>query len=274
MILYAHRGDTTQHLENTRAAFDAALARGFQAFELDLLRTKDNRIVVFHDFWLRRLFRRHRRVRGITTPDFLKIFPDLLLFDEFAERYGKQKIVINLEVKDDVETLRRAEPLIAKFHQPVISSFDPDIVHVAARMGLEAGYLFHTKGDFLRNREGMKTRRLHISHEMLHDDLAHELYGSYEVHTYTVNDAEEALGISRLPFVKGIFTDNPELLHLPGIGGQREKTTKVSPAGKKKAKRASVRKKTTKRTPAKKKVGKGTQNPTSRKTRSSSLKKR
>lgn len=239
VIIYAHRGDTTQHLENTRGAFDAALKRGFKAFELDLLRTKDNQIVVFHDFWLRRLFGRWRRVRGIELSDFQKIFPDLLLFDEFIDRYGREKLVINFEVKDDVETLSRIHRQLHRVYKPVISSFRPSIVDAAAAAGLEAGYLFDSKKDFLQGRDQMKTRRLHISHLMLRDESAGDLYGAYEVHSYTVNEPTEALALSKLGFVKGIFTDNPSLLEMKELTKDqrqgRSKLVRKSPKVKPKA---------------------------------------
>ena len=46
---FAHRGASGTHPENTMPAFRAALELGAEAFELDVHRTEDGHIVVFHD---------------------------------------------------------------------------------------------------------------------------------------------------------------------------------------------------------------------------------
>src|SRR4051812_15027443 len=54
ILAVAHRGDSAGRPENTRAAFDAAMAGGARAIELDLRITADARVVVCHDASLRR----------------------------------------------------------------------------------------------------------------------------------------------------------------------------------------------------------------------------
>ena len=55
MRLLSHRGHHRHHIENTRAAFDAALNAGFAGLELDLRSLGDGTVVVFHDEDLWRL---------------------------------------------------------------------------------------------------------------------------------------------------------------------------------------------------------------------------
>lgn len=213
ITVYAHRGSALHARENTAAAFDSALHLGFKAFELDLLRLKDGTIVVFHDFTLRRQFGKLKRIRSVTLKEFRKINPDLLTFDEFVDRYAKKKITVNFEVKDDSKTLRAMLPGIAKFHDPVISSFRRTVVDAALSEGLEAGYLFHTMRAFRAGQKKMKGNRLHISKNLLRSrNKPTKVFSSYNTHVYTVNDPIEALSLSAFPFVHGIFTDSPDVM--------------------------------------------------------------
>ncbi|HEU4464788.1 MAG TPA: glycerophosphodiester phosphodiesterase family protein, partial [Gemmatimonadota bacterium] len=51
---FAHRGASGTHPENTMEAFRAAIERGAEGFELDVHRSADGHVVVFHDDMLER----------------------------------------------------------------------------------------------------------------------------------------------------------------------------------------------------------------------------
>ena len=53
-LIVAHRGDSMHAPENTIAAFEQAISKGADAVELDVHLTKDNELVVHHDFYLGR----------------------------------------------------------------------------------------------------------------------------------------------------------------------------------------------------------------------------
>lgn len=48
-VNYAHRGASQYAPENTMSAFDMALQLKATGIELDLQKTKDEKIVIFHD---------------------------------------------------------------------------------------------------------------------------------------------------------------------------------------------------------------------------------
>ena len=48
-IIYAHRGASAYLPENTKIAFEKALELNANGIELDLQKTKDGKIVIFHD---------------------------------------------------------------------------------------------------------------------------------------------------------------------------------------------------------------------------------
>lgn len=66
---FGHRGASGTHPENTLESFRAALERGAQAFELDVHRTADGEIVVFHDDTLERTTNGHGRLRDRTLAE-------------------------------------------------------------------------------------------------------------------------------------------------------------------------------------------------------------
>jgi glycerophosphoryl diester phosphodiesterase len=53
-LVIAHRGYRTKYPENTLVAFQAAIDAGADMIELDVLLTKDRKMVVIHDEWLDR----------------------------------------------------------------------------------------------------------------------------------------------------------------------------------------------------------------------------
>jgi glycerophosphoryl diester phosphodiesterase len=109
MKVIGHRGVASLAPENTFAGFDLALRLGVDAIETDIQRTKDGKLVLFHDTrierttngrgWLRRMAWEelreldagswfHRQYAGERIP----------LLADFLQRYGS-RIPIELEVK-------------------------------------------------------------------------------------------------------------------------------------------------------------------------------
>lgn len=52
LMIAAHRGSSGRITENTLAAFDDAISTGVKIIELDIQLTYDNRLVVYHDFYM------------------------------------------------------------------------------------------------------------------------------------------------------------------------------------------------------------------------------
>ena len=98
--LIAHRGYSFSAPENSFEAFDMALQRGFNNFELDAQITKDGRLVVFHDQTVDRVtdgsgqvsdhtLEELRALKLIGGYEFERDFPDayIMSLDEFLGRY-------------------------------------------------------------------------------------------------------------------------------------------------------------------------------------------
>ena len=64
--MIAHRGDTSTVPENTMAAFQSALLRGYKAVETDVQFTKDNVPVILHDSTIKRTSNGSGRIMDLT----------------------------------------------------------------------------------------------------------------------------------------------------------------------------------------------------------------
>jgi len=69
LLLYAHRGASARVPENTMEAFFEGLSSGANALELDVRRTKDGVLVVFHDHDGGRLAHEERTVKDVSLEE-------------------------------------------------------------------------------------------------------------------------------------------------------------------------------------------------------------
>ena len=106
--LYAHRGlydNKTDAPENSMKAFKKAIDAGF-GIELDVQLTKDERVVVFHDFDLKRICNVDKRVKDLTYAEISKL--NILdtdckipLFEDVLELVdGKVPLIIEYKLPD------------------------------------------------------------------------------------------------------------------------------------------------------------------------------
>lgn len=146
----AHRGlhdRAAGIIENSRSAFEAAIARGF-AIECDLQLSSDGEAIVFHDDALERLtgqsgFLRDRSAAELTALSLLDSSAGdrPMRFDEFLDQIGGRTL-LQIELKrqrDDEATARLAARVAAGlsgYRGPVvIESFDPGMLVAMRRHG-------------------------------------------------------------------------------------------------------------------------------------------
>ncbi len=100
--IVAHRGehDNTARLENSLAAFDAAVDAGVWGIELDIRWTADRFPVVFHDPDTRRLFSAATRIAEASLDHIKHRFPAIPALSEVVERYGG-RVHLMIEIKAD-----------------------------------------------------------------------------------------------------------------------------------------------------------------------------
>ena len=103
-LIYAHRGSSFDHPENTKAAFMAAITDGANGFECDLRLTKDGEVVIWHDSNMLRIANHKAIVAHTEYSELKEIYPDLMLLSELLEISQKHKKALALETKHPVPT--------------------------------------------------------------------------------------------------------------------------------------------------------------------------
>ncbi len=223
----AHRGASLQAPENTMAAFRAAHAAGAHYVELDVQRTRDGAIVVFHDGDLLRMSGDPRQVKDLTLAEISAIdigagrgpahagekVPALAEVIDYA----RGKFRINIELKYNVPDPGLAPAVIelvrsmAFLDQVVITSLD----HAALRQvekilpSLDTGLIVtaavgnvtRTDTDFVSLNSARATSKL----------INQARAAGKQVHVWTVNKPEVMLRMIERD-VDNIITDDPATL--------------------------------------------------------------
>jgi glycerophosphoryl diester phosphodiesterase len=214
-LVIAHRGawGSAAPAANTLEAFEAAIALGADMIELDVRRTRDGQLVIFHD----------ARVKAVPTAslryDALKIKgtksrPPLL--KEVLE-LTKDRIALNLEIKESGyinDTIALLRPF--GLERCLLSSFLDDVVREAktlapdVRTGLLVGTGFRKA---LTTRVPAVKADCLVLHRRLADAaaLAKAAEAGVPCVIWTVNAPRALDRYLAHPAVEGVVTDRPAL---------------------------------------------------------------
>ena len=136
-IYYAHRGlhnNAGNAPENSLAAFEKAVKAGY-GIELDVQLTKDNQVVVTHDFHLRRNCNVQKEVNQCTYEE-LQRYPIFfskeripLLEDVLKVVDGKVPLIIELKYKDKSDICAKTDEILQNYRgEYCIESFYPQVL--------------------------------------------------------------------------------------------------------------------------------------------------
>lgn len=216
MKLWAHRGAHGDAIENTMAAFEAAIALGAHGVELDVRATADSAVVVFHDADLSRLASDPRRVAELPRGALPSVGgAPLPLLDEALDRLLAAGLEVNVEVKAaPVETARVLASRGASDREAVIvSCFDPDaLAAVRDAVAVRTAYLFERVTGAVRARIA-EFDGVHPHHEVCTAEaVARWQEAGRFVNAWTVNDPRRAVTLRGLG-VDGLVTDDVAAVH-------------------------------------------------------------
>lgn len=111
VAVFAHRGASGYVLENTLQSFEKALKLGAQGIELDVQRSKDQQLFVFHDADLVRLAGVRRQITDCTAEEiatfhlgkkFLRRFSNKRIptLEEVIKWANEKNMALNIELKE------------------------------------------------------------------------------------------------------------------------------------------------------------------------------
>ena len=109
-IIYAHRGASAYAPENTKIAFKKAIELNANGIELDLQKTKDGKIVIFHDDYIDNKSNGTGKIEEYTYQELLKLDfgswfnkeyceEHIMLFEDFAKEFLNKELTFAIELK-------------------------------------------------------------------------------------------------------------------------------------------------------------------------------
>ena len=103
MLIYAHRGASSDFAEGSKAAYEGALAQGADGFECDVRLTKDKQIICYHDRNTTRLSKINLEIAKSTYSE-LKEKVDPYRLDQLLDLAIENKKDLVIEFKHPVPT--------------------------------------------------------------------------------------------------------------------------------------------------------------------------
>jgi glycerophosphoryl diester phosphodiesterase len=236
MKIISHRGASGYAPENTISAFELALKMGSNAFEFDVHLTRDNKLVVHHDYDLKRTAGNPARIADLDYAALKKInvgnkfgFPveRVPQLEEVLRLISLKAEWINLEIKNDgnvypgieeaVLTFIRSRPGLSE--KILFSSFDHGTLKRlrALDKGIKLGYLGHHLKSLVLlpaivSAKAVGAVNFHIALRFAFRlNVALLRKAGFKVCVYTVNRKSDALRMQKIG-VDGIFSNFPDIL--------------------------------------------------------------
>ncbi len=231
MLKIGHRGAAGIAPENTKAAFIKAIQSGMDMVEVDLQLTKDQRLVVFHDYDLVRIAGIDRRISEMSLAELKEV--DIGSF--FAKEYANQRVLtlselielvrgrlaLNIEIKinlvDRETILTELLRVLEKYNfidQVIISSFDHKFLKKLKRINADLKTAILVSALVVNPITVIKAARadgIHTYSLTVTANLIEEVQQrGYFINVWTVNSSEE-LCKSRELGVDGVITDYPNI---------------------------------------------------------------
>jgi len=167
--LCAHRGASSTHPENTKAAIIEAVNLGVQMIEFDVRKTKDNKLVVMHNKSVDKTTNGKGNIEDLTLDEISKLdagsWKDIKfagekvpLLEEVLDNIP-DTIWMNIHIKEDVETAKAVAEMLNGRNQinNALLAVENDAVSIIKRINneikiccMERG---NSTGDYLKNAE-------------------------------------------------------------------------------------------------------------------------
>ena len=103
MLIYAHRGASSDFAEGSKAAYEGALAQGADGFECDVRLTKDRQIICYHDADTKRLSGIDLKIANTSSSELNQKI-NLYYFTELLDFAISSKKDLVIETKHPVPT--------------------------------------------------------------------------------------------------------------------------------------------------------------------------
>ncbi|HEY4485286.1 MAG TPA: glycerophosphodiester phosphodiesterase family protein [Nitrospiria bacterium] len=229
----AHRGASGHAPENTMAAFRLAIEQGADRIEFDIHQTSDGRLVVLHDFSLKRTGGDPRRAVNMTLEEIKKLDVGAWAGPGFRGQrvptleevldFAAGRTSVQIEIKRGSPFYSGIEPrllsILGPYREKVeisVSSFDHQALAELRRLdsGITIGLLTDKTlpRQILKDAAAVRARSIHIAARRLSRALIRQAHAAgLSVCVYTVNRPWRMRRFLDLG-ADGLFTNHPDRL--------------------------------------------------------------
>ncbi|HCQ90342.1 MAG TPA: hypothetical protein DIU45_12160 [Clostridium sp.] len=219
LVIMAHRGSSLHGVENTLEAIEGAINEKADYAEIDVIQTKDNELVVIHDFNLKRLGKVNANISELTLDEIREItlkqgdFTGKISTLDEVIKFSKGKIKLNIEVKlhgDEEDFVNKFIEIIKDndfLDQCVVQSTDFPILKEIKKTEpkLKVGYIIYAG---LPKVEFIEVDFLTIEESLVTDKIIHaSRLLNKPIYVWTVN-SKSSMENFYLLGVDGIVTDD------------------------------------------------------------------
>ena len=233
MINFAHRGASSDYPENTILSIKEGMKARAKTLEIDIHKSKDNKLVVIHDEDIERTFMGRGLVKDFTLAELKafknrkKLFRDndeccIPTLEEVLDLIKDKEILLNIELKTDIIQYANIEEdvvnLINEYkveEKIILSSFNHEsIKKVKAISKIKTGILYEKPiNNVVEYAKSLGVDYIHPDLRLVNEELIKEAHkNNLKINIFTVNNpVHMRLLIDNK--VDGAFTDYPELLN-------------------------------------------------------------
>ncbi len=233
MINFAHRGASSDYPENTILALKEGIKCGAKGLEIDVHKSKDNKLVVIHDEDIERTFLGKGLVKDFTLEELKsfknrkKLFRDndechIPTLEEVLDLIKDIDILLNIELKTDVIYYSGIEEDVINSIKSygiedkiIISSFNHEsIKKVKDISNIRTGMLYESPIiNVIEYAKSLGAYAIHPDIRVVSEELIKEAHeNNLKVNIFTVNNPIHMRLLIKNK-VDGAFTDYPELLN-------------------------------------------------------------
>lgn len=233
MLIIAHRGASGYAPENTLASIELALKQNCKAVEIDVQLTKDNYLVVCHDWTVDKISNGHGEIKDLTISEikcldagswFSKKFKGekIPILEEVLEILPR-KVLLNIELKKkacDTRALESKVVTVLKKYNRIDTTLISSLNHITLKeiQGLDKriktgaaidGNFIDPVGYLLRC--NLRLNSYHPSIDYVSFEIIKQLHDhGIKVNCWTVNKKEEGKYLNTIG-ADGIMTNYPDI---------------------------------------------------------------
>jgi len=220
MLIYAHRGASSDFAEGSKAAYQGAIAQGADGFECDVRLTKDRQIICYHDRNTARLSKINLEIAKTTYPE-LKEKVDPYRLDQLLDLAIENKKDLVIEFKHPVPTGGLVEKLTHKLRAEKSNEITKSKITISLisfsylatlrnlRSGFQRAYLVQSKILSKINPAPIIGPSIKLVRENP-EFVASAIKNGKKVFVWTVNNEADLQLCAKLG-VSAVMSDNPAL---------------------------------------------------------------